>query len=35
MAEKLKVTLVKSPIGAIPKQKATVKAVGPEESGNY
>ena len=23
MAEKLKVTLVKSPIGAIPKQKAT------------
>ena len=24
MAEKLKITLVKSPIGAIPKQKATV-----------
>ena len=28
MAEKLKVTLVKSPIGAIPKQKATVEALG-------
>ena len=28
MAEKLKITLVKSPIGAIPKQKATVKALG-------
>ena len=28
MAEKLKVTLVKSPIGAIPKQRATVKALG-------
>ena len=28
MAEKLKVTLVKSPIGAIPKQKATVGALG-------
>ncbi len=28
MAEKLKVTLVKSPIGAIPKHKATVKALG-------
>ncbi len=27
MAEKLKVTLVKSPIGAIPKQKATVEAL--------
>ena len=26
MAEKLKITLVKSPIGAVPKQKATVKA---------
>ena len=26
MAEKLKITLVKSPIGAIPKQKATVAA---------
>ena len=26
MAEKLKITLVKSPIGAIPKQKATVEA---------
>ncbi|MGL5437806.1 MAG: 50S ribosomal protein L30 [Lachnospiraceae bacterium] len=28
MAEKLKVTLVKSPIGAIPKHKATVEALG-------
>lgn len=28
MAEKLKVTLVKSPIGAIPKHKATVVALG-------
>ncbi len=28
MAEKLRVTLVKSPIGAIPKQRATVKALG-------
>ena len=28
MAEKLKVTLVKSPIGAIPKQRATVEAMG-------
>ena len=28
MADKLKVTLVKSPIGAIPKQKATVLALG-------
>lgn len=28
MAEKLKITLVKSPIGAVPKQKATVKAMG-------
>ena len=28
MAEKLKITLVKSPIGAIPKQKATVEALG-------
>ena len=28
MAEKLKITLVKSPIGAVPKQKATVKALG-------
>ena len=28
MAEKLKVTLVKSPNGAIPKQKATVEALG-------
>lgn len=28
MAEKIKVTLVKSPIGAIPKQRATVEALG-------
>ena len=28
MADKLKVTLVKSPIGANPKQKATVEALG-------
>jgi len=28
MAEKLKVTLVKSPIAAIPKQKATIAALG-------
>ena len=28
MAEKLKITLVKSPIGAIPKQIATVEALG-------
>ena len=28
MAEKLKITLVKSPIGAIPKHKATVEALG-------
>ena len=28
MADKLKVTLVKSPIGAVPKQKKTVEAVG-------
>ena len=28
MAKKLKVTLVKSPIGAIPKQKKTVEALG-------
>ena len=28
MAEKLKVTLLKSSIGAIPKQKATVEALG-------
>ena len=28
MASKLKVTLLKSPIGAIPKQKATVEALG-------
>ena len=28
MAEKLKVTMVKSPIGAVPKHKATVEALG-------
>lgn len=28
MAEKLKITLVKSTIGAIPKHKATVEALG-------
>ncbi len=28
MADKLKVTLVKSPIGAIPKHRATVVALG-------
>ena len=28
MAEKLKITLVKSPIGAIPKQRATVESLG-------
>ena len=28
MADKLKVTLVKSPIGAVPKQRATVAALG-------
>ncbi|NWO20914.1 50S ribosomal protein L30 [Oribacterium sp. oral taxon 102] len=28
MADKLKITLVKSPIAAIPKQRATVQALG-------
>ena len=28
MAEKLKVTLVKSPIGAVPKQVKTIEALG-------
>ena len=28
MADKLKITLVKSPIGAIPKHKKTVEALG-------
>ena len=28
MADKLKITLVKSPIGAIPKQRETVEALG-------
>ena len=27
MADKLRITLVKSPIGAIPKQRATVEAL--------
>ena len=28
MADKLRITLVKSPIGAVPKHKATVEAMG-------
>ena len=28
MAEKLKITLVKSPIGAVPKNRKTVEALG-------
>ena len=28
MADKLRITLVKSPIGAIPKQRVTVEALG-------
>ena len=28
MSEKLKITLVKSPIGAVPKQRATIEALG-------
>ena len=28
MAEKLKSTLVKAPIGAVPKQRATIEALG-------
>ena len=28
MAEKLRITLVKSPIGAVPKHRATVEALG-------
>lgn len=31
MAEKLRITLVKSPIGAIPKQRATVEALDLEK----
>ena len=27
MAEKLKITLVKSPIGAVPKQRATIEQI--------
>ena len=33
MADKLKVTLVKSTIGAIPKQRATVEALGLQKIG--
>ena len=33
MAEKLKVTLVKSPIGAVPKHKRTVEAMGLKKVG--
>ena len=33
MAEKLKVTLTKSPIGAIPKHRATVEALGLKKVG--
>ena len=33
MAEKLKITLVKSPIGAVPKQRATVEALGLKKTG--
>ena len=33
MAEKLKITLVKSPIGAVPMQKATVEALGLRKMG--
>ena len=33
MADKLKITLVKSTIGAIPKQRATVKALGLKKIG--
>ena len=28
MSDKLRITVVKSPIGAIPKQKATIEALG-------
>jgi large subunit ribosomal protein L30 len=28
MADKLKITLVKSPIGAVPKQRKTIEALG-------
>ena len=33
MADKLRITLVKSTIGAIPKQRATVKALGLRTTG--
>lgn len=33
MADKLRITLVKSTIGAIPKQRATVKALGLKKIG--
>ena len=31
MADKLKVTLVKSPIGCVPKHRRTVEALGPKK----
>ncbi len=34
MAEKVKVTLTKSPIGAIPKHRATVEALGLRKLGD-
>ena len=34
MAEKVKVTLTKSPIGAIPKHRATVEALGLKKLGD-
>ena len=33
MAEKLKITLVKSPIGAVPKHRRTVEAMGLKKVG--
>ena len=35
MAEKLKITLVKSTIGAIPKHKKTVEALGLKKLNNF
>ena len=34
MADKLKITLVKSPIGAVPKHKKTVEALGLRKMNN-
>ena len=34
MADKLKITLVKSPIGAVPKHKKTVEALGLKKLGD-